>query len=301
MVAAKAIFIAALIALAGHQPALGGNTAYPPSPAPTYGGAPHASPAPTYGGAPHASPAPTYEDAAHASSTSHGDTVHASGHTDDSHGGGHVKPASVFGIISDLQVSTATVVFLLFILFIVVLEFLVKQLEHWADKRGLKALVEKMQKELMVMGVISFVIFMFENFSDDPVIEDHTSGKFLSFEMAHVIVLFMAFGFVCQASFLVYFAQHHGKKYMNAMRQSVAKLNESVAALVPSSWDYRRFHQWSPLVPFVSQLRQDIEFRIIGRYFTRAHSLPAEFDFANYVNRLFMVYLAELGEVCLVS
>jgi hypothetical protein len=203
----------------------------------------------------------------------------------------------VFGIISDLQVLTASVVFVLFILFILVLEFLVTQLEHWADKRGLKALVEKMQKELMVMGVISFVIFMFENFSDDPVIEDHTSGKFLSFEMAHVIVLFMAFGFVCQASFLVYFAQHHGKKYMNAMRQSVAKLNESVAALVSSSWDYRRFHQWSPLVPFVSQLRQDIEFRIIGRYFTRAHSLPAEFDFANYVNRLFLLYLAELGEV----
>ena len=33
------------------------------------------------------------------------------------------------------------------------------------------------------------------------------------------------------------------------------------------------------------------------RYFTKAHNLPQEFDFANYVNRLFMKFIAELGDV----
>ena len=110
---------------------------------------------------------------------------------------------------------------------------------------------------------------------------------------------------------------------MNAMRLSVAKLLEGVDTLVPASWAWRRYHQWSLFFPFASQLRRDIEFRIIGRYFARAHnrlppldpsllrplsryfarahSLPTEFNFANYVNRLFMHYLAELGEVSPVS
>ena len=111
----------------------------------------------------------------------HGESsvVHPDGSSSSGHGAAseHVKPATVFGIISDLQVTTATSVFLIFIVFIVVLEFLVKKLEEWAHKRGLLSLVEKMQKELMVMGIISFVIFMFENFSDDKLIEDHTSSR----------------------------------------------------------------------------------------------------------------------------
>ena len=64
-----------------------------------------------------------------------------------------------------------------------------------------------------------------------------------------------------------------------------------------SPWTWRRFHSQSSYIPFAPALRSDIEFRIIGQYFIELNNLPVEFNFANYLNRLFLKYLAELGEV----
>ena len=48
--------------------------------------------------------------------------------------------------------------------FLMLMEQLVHNLEKWSHKRGLLALVEKLEKELMMMGIISFLIFCFQNF-----------------------------------------------------------------------------------------------------------------------------------------
>ena len=178
---------------------------------------------------------------------------------------GTVAQANIFGIITDLQVLTASVVFIGFIGFLMFMEFALGRMEHWCDKRGLKALMEKMQKELMMMGIIGFVVFMFESFSDDPAILDHGGAKFLSFEMAHLIVLFMAFAFVFQACYLVWFSQIYGNIYTNAMRTEISRLIEMYQALPPTSWAFWRFHNHSSYLPFTPALRNDIEFRIISR------------------------------------
>ena len=286
---------------------------------------------------------------------------------------------TLFGIISDLPILTASVVFIGFIAFLIAMEFGVKFMENWCDRKGVKSLIEKIEKELMIMGIISFLIFMFEEFSTDPIIQDHTSAKYLAFEMAHLLVLFMAFAFVLQASFLVTFSQIYGRYYINAMRTPIDKLIENYHSLfdpkdkdkyattpsfVSRFWPTKGwlFHHQSAYIPFAPRLRADIEFRIIGRYctiscthtycdiillltlilltdfhlcihppsppthpplhpslthpltpthlfihssthppthryFTKAHNLPQEFDFANYVNRLFMKFIAELGDV----
>ena len=190
---------------------------------------------------------------------------------------------TLFGIISDLPILTGSVIFIGFIAFLIVMEFGVKFCENWCDRKGVKSLIEKIEKELMIMGIISFLIFMFEEFSTDPIILDHTSAKYLSFEMAHLLVLFMAFAFVLQASFLVSFSQIYGRYYINAMRTSINKLIENYNNLfedkdhdiyaTSSSWYSRfvpsmgwRFHNQSAYIPFAPRLRSDIEFRIIGRY-----------------------------------
>lgn len=178
---------------------------------------------------------------------------------------GTASQANIFGIITDLQVLTASVVFIGFIGFLMFMEFTISRMEHWCDKRGLKALMEKMQKELMMMGIIGFVVFMFESFSSDPSILDHGGAKFLSFEMAHLIVLFMAFAFVFQACYLVWFSQIYGNIYTNAMRTGIVRFIEMYKELHTASWAYWRFHNHSSYFPFTPALRNDIEFRIIGR------------------------------------
>ena len=150
-------------------------------------------------------------------------TVGASSHD-------YVGP-TLFGIISDLPILTGSVVFIGFIAFLIAMEFGVKFMENWCDRKGVKSLIEKIEKELMIMGIISFLIFMFEEFSTDPIIQDHTSAKYLAFEMAHLLVLFMAFAFVLQASFLVSFSQIYGRYYINAMRMSIDKLIENYHSL----------------------------------------------------------------------
>jgi len=63
----------------------------------------------------------------------------------------------------------------------------------------------------------------------------------------------------------------------------------------PKNTPKKHLPKTSPL--FRPSLRSDIEFRIIGQYFVELNNLPVEFNFANYLNRLFLKYLAELGEI----
>lgn len=94
------------------------------------------------------------------------------------------------------------------------------------------------------------------------------------------------------AAFLVAFASHYGKVYVTAMRTTLEALIGSYNEMKASAWTWRRFHSQSSYMPFAPSLRSDIEFRIIGQYFIELNNLPVEFNFANYLNRLFLKYLA---------
>ena len=73
----------------------------------------------------------------------------------------------------------------------------------------------------------------------------------------------------------------------------------SLSQVLTHSLTYRRpFHSLSLSY---SQLRDNIEFKIIEKHFLSQHPVPIEFDFAKYVSLLFRHYIAELGEVSPVS
>ena len=128
--------------------------------------------------------------------------------------------------ITDLPITVASEVVLGLLVFLMIMEQLVHNLEHWSHKRGLLALVEKLEKELMMMGIISFLIFCFQNFANGS-LSDPASVQYMAFEMADMIVLFMALAFCIQAAFLVAFASHYGKIYVSAMRTTIESLINS--------------------------------------------------------------------------
>ena len=190
---------------------------------------------------------------------------------------------SIFGIIASLHSLQGPVTFIGFLILLVFLEFIFDGLQTAATNRGYKDLFEKLQKELMMMGIISFMVFIFETLGSSG------SPNFNSFEMTHIVVLFMAFAFIFQAMFLVSYASVSGKRYLAAMRTSSLDLLMKYKSIKTQPAKWKWFHYGSSLLPVYPPFRLDIEFRIIERLFISQHKLSHEFNFAHYVNALFKV------------
>jgi hypothetical protein len=192
---------------------------------------------------------------------------------------------TIFGIISQLRSFEGTLTFIGFLLFLVLLEWTFGFLEHAAEIRDMKELFEKLEKELMMMGIISFAVFIFDTAS--PSTKD--GALFLSFEMTHMIVLFMALAFIFQAVFLVSYASVSGKRYLTAMRTASTDLLKQYKKLKNNRKKWWWFHHGFSFLPAYPGFRTNIEFRIIERLFIYQHKLSHDFNFAHYVNALFKV------------
>jgi hypothetical protein len=194
---------------------------------------------------------------------------------------------SLFGIVLYLNSNVGTYAFIAFVIGLVFLEFVVEHLERVAEYRGLVTLFQKLQKELMMMGIISFGVFIYETSAHPP------PGSVLleAMEMTHIIVLFMALAFIVQAFFLVLYATVAGRRYLSTMRTGSADLIDSYRTLEHNPRASWWFHYGSSLIPGMCPLRTNIETRIIERLFVHQHKLPPEFNFAQYISTLFEVRL----------
>lgn len=119
----------------------------------------------------------------------------------------------VFGAINLADPQSITIGLLIVIGVLIFLELLFEELDKIALKRNQGAIFSKLKHELMILGIISFSVFMFQSaFSNSPeVIENE---YFLAFEVAHIIILFMAFSFITQAFILVNFTEKDGKDFI---------------------------------------------------------------------------------------
>jgi hypothetical protein len=215
----------------------------------------------------------------HGNHTAHyGNHTALHGHTG-SHGG------SIFGIAFTLDSNIGTYEFIAFVIGLIFLEFVIENLEIMAERRGLVPLFQKLQKELMMMGIISFTVFIYRTAANPP--EGDISLE--AIEMTDVIMLFMALAFIIQASFIVLYATIAGKKYLTVMRTESAALVESYRALDLNPRMSWWFHHGPSWLPGTCPLRTNIETRIIERLFVSQHKLPPEFNFAQYISILFEV------------
>lgn len=194
----------------------------------------------------------------------------------------------VFGIIAIVQPIGSSLVFVGFLIFLVLLDIGFERLEILAERHEFTLLFEKLKKELMFLGIISFIVFIFES-TANPGDSKFLHDILLDFEMTHIIILFMALAFIFQGIFLVNYASTSGKRYINALRSTSQGLIKKYKRLPKKSYGYWWFHFGPRLLPAFPAFRRDIEYKIIERLFIFQHKLSPEFDFANYVNELFMV------------
>ena len=108
-----------------------------------------------------------------------------------------ITMAVIFGIILEIKAAEGTAIFCALIFVLMFLEFMFESLQIQANRFGYADVLEKLKKELMMLGILSFIVFIYQTIDNKS-----TSSWFLAFEMAHIIILFMAISFIFQALLL---------------------------------------------------------------------------------------------------
>jgi len=206
----------------------------------------------------------------------------------------------VFGLMGTLDSSAATLIFVLLLILLILLEMGFHHLEHWARANDINELVEKLKEELMLMGLLSFTIFIYTQAAGGAVTEgSKIYPYFISFEMIHIVLLFVAIAFCAQASYLIMYAVRQGRSYLKSKRLSAKTLIEQVSNLnVESpfaSWAFHNLPWWFPVNYPV--LRKRVEVKLVERLFLEYQNRKEDFRFAYYISQLFRLYIAELGKV----
>lgn len=201
---------------------------------------------------------------------------------------------SVFGIINEVGGFEGLVTFILVLALLVLLEYLFETLGEKARRNGYESIYEKLKKELTILGIISFTVFIYQAAAGSG-----QENYFVAFELAHIIVLFIAIAFIMQALLLVHYAYAGGQRLLAAIRTPFDDMVESFKDMMaaPKSLAALTFNTLPSWLPFYPRLRANIEYRIIEKFFLSQHPLPAGFRFSKYATILFTDFISELGDI----
>ena len=106
----------------------------------------------------------------------------------------------VFGEIGNVRPDIGVGIFELTIVILVLLRFILVSAKRWAEINDYEVIHEKIVTELLQLGIISFIIFLGKASS---ISSFENEGYLVAFDLAHIVILFVAFAFVVQACFLV--------------------------------------------------------------------------------------------------
>jgi hypothetical protein len=193
-------------------------------------------------------------------------------------GDDHGAHPSIFSLGKYLNFFHATVCFCVLIICTIILEYFV----HWTEHH----IVHKMPahylhifntviKELMILGVISFSIFIGEQ-----AFELASKEYYLALEFAHVTIFFAALVFVVQATFLLTLMNGIVMKWDRLAARSLDSLvnegNDVQSGKTVTSHER-------------SELLEAMEFHIMKHQFIKTHSLSNGFDFVLYLEKCLAV------------
>lgn len=180
-----------------------------------------------------------------------------------------------FGMIASLDSNIAVQTFIGTISLLITLEFLIGFLDFLLkDKVIYSHMLQRIYRELTIMGLISFVIVMLTANGQDP-----NSPYLLGIDFAHYLLFFTVIFFVGHSFYLMYNSAHTGAEYLAMERMDdTALLEQLTGHSVVKAFFFRMTY-----LPWVSRDRDCVEFKIFERIFRDSYWLPEEFDFAAYL------------------
>jgi hypothetical protein len=144
-------------------------------------------------------------------------------------------------------------------------------------------------KELMIMGLLSFGIFLALNTIPKEKIDN---AWLLSFEFAHVVIFFIAILIVLQAAAMVYFAVCQKQFYDQVNATATLSYVQQIRSIKRAEL----FHMPYLTVGY-GRLREAAEFKLLQHFFCKEFNLPREFDFAAFMQLALDTNITESIEV----
>jgi hypothetical protein len=240
---------------------------------------------------------------------------------------------AVFGsIYVDVRLTSACLIAL--IAFTIGFELLT----HVIDKKirnspEISNVVSKLYKELMILGFISFIIFIVESSNSNSgaavygikydnhanstteaggIKYDDSAGGggggdnfyklFINLEFAHILIFFVALFFVIQASISIRISQLRRKVWDRCESRSPSDILEDFFLFQKKKKDLKEMHKGGIVADRKNNLRRDelipeMKFHVLRSYFLQTHIIPHDIDFPMYLSESLSTYLIQLVEV----
>ena len=137
--------------------------------------------------------------------------------------------AQVFGAGENLDLLAVSLALVAIIVFTILYEWATEALEHHLEETPYFKIVNQVYKELTVMGIISFSIFLMHQTSD---ILTGNPVAFLAFEYAHIFIFFNALMIIIVAIYLCAQNVLAREQYMKTDMQTIEEVRRTVHARV---------------------------------------------------------------------
>lgn len=189
-----------------------------------------------------------------------------------------------FGVVQKLDFKVTLYCFVIVVAFVIGVEYVLGILEYFLEgSRLYTKMMHMIYKELMLMGMLTFCVMMYEAVPADK--DNIVEVEWLeAIDFSHVYLFFVTFFFVSHAFYLMAMSVSAVSEYRLMFSERTASLVDGLQNLKKSCIGSTLFYR--TLLPFCST-KYHVEFSMIQSLFTRLYKLPEDLDFPYYLSGCF--------------
>lgn len=196
----------------------------------------------------------------------------------------------VFGNVGELNASVTVQCFVYLVFFIMFFDAFVGVLEYFLQGSPLyHRMIQTIYKELMLMGIVSFIITMILALESYKNTHSEAGTKWIKgIEFAHILLFFLTFFFVGHALFLMRKSIVSRSYYRTTFSQGVSTVLSEAPNIMKNPLEYFlfKFH----LFPAIGT-KDRMELWLMHELFRDTYWLPHDFNFADYLSGCFDQYI----------
>lgn len=196
----------------------------------------------------------------------------------------------VFGNVGELNASVTVQCFVYLVFFIMFFDAFVGVLEYFLQGSPLyHRMIQTIYKELMLMGIVSFIITMILALESYKNTHSEAGTKWIKgIEFAHILLFFLTFFFVGHALFLMRKSIVSRAYYRTTFSQGVSTVLSEAPNIMKNPIEYFlfKFH----LFPAIGT-KDRMELWLMHELFRDTYWLPHDFNFADYLSGCFDQYI----------
>lgn len=171
--------------------------------------------------------------------------------------------------------------FVAVVAFIILFEYMTEILEYLLEESyAYSKMLQVIYKELMLMGVISFGIIMFEAANESH--SQNTYDTIVAIDFAHIILFYLTIFFVVHAFYLIRISIFNYRKYRHYFAVSLTDLAERAGILAENPCSIANILFRSDFV-LLSSLRDKVEFKMVQSVFNALYLVPKNFNYPAYI------------------